>query len=358
MPKMIVRFFSLLVLSMLLIACNEQIPEEKANAKENLHLSDINLVIASETPIDSIWIADIGQKESLFLPFKDTIKVDLQRTLSDLYNVYVHTGNQRIGTQLWLNGDRLLIDMTFDNKNLTVDRVDASPLYEASLQYSKTYKALVTSETDSTTIDNFLITEIRNHIDTPFSHAIVGNYVFRNQNDRNKMDNVYRIMRMQTDSLKSHFINNNDKIKTILDEKAVQFEVYDLGDLADEKATIILEPSKKYLLDFWFVKCPPCIRDHKRMAKNYSIFEKTNIELISISRDDNYELWKNYLTKNDYPWVNVREQKPEKRLTYDLSIWEFPTYTLIDHTGSIQARFSSFAQFENYINKNNKLKSR
>lgn len=355
------RFLSLSVLSLLLIACHQERSISKETlqpskdtvrlSEDILHLSDINLVIATETLIDSVWIADIGQKESLFLPFKDTIKVDLQRNVSDLYTIYVHSGGKKIGTQLWLDGDHIRIDMSFDTKSLQIDQVHTSSLYDASLQHTSAYAALLTSETDSTTIDKFLISEIRNHIDTPFSHTIVKSFISRNQNHRDKVDNVYRIMRMQTDSLKTHFMNNNNQIGQILDREAVKFDQYTLGDIQDQKTTITLDPSKHYLLDFWFVQCPPCLRDHKRIAKNLGIFEENNIELIGVSRDNNYKAWKRYLDKHDYPWVNVREQQPEKRLTYDLSIWEFPTYTLIDHKGNIQARFRSFAQFEHYINK-------
>ncbi len=311
----------------------------------------MNLVINTNIPVDSVWVSDIGQKESLFFPFKDTIKVNFQRTVSDLYNISLYTGDQRIGTQLWLDGEQLLIDLETDEKRLKIKKVDSSPLYNASITFLDNYKELTASETDSTIIDKFLISEIRNYMDTPFAHAITGKYLFRNQNNREKVDQVYRVMRMQTDSLKDHFINYNDRMVSILNVEAVQFDQYDLGDINDQKATITLDPSKQYLLDFWFVKCAPCIRDHKRIAKNFDIFAKNDIEIIGVSRDEKYSLWKRYLDKNEYQWTNVREQKPEKRLTYDLSIWSFPTYTLIDHKGSIQARFSSFAQFENYINK-------
>lgn len=345
MTSQLLAFF---LLALLCIGCQS----EKKVSKDSLQLSDINLVITSETSIDSVWVADIGQKESLFLSFKDTVKVDLKRDISDLYNVYVHSGGQRKGTQLWLDGENLILDMNFNAKKLTVDNVNLSPLYDASIQHTKTYKELLASGADSTTIDKFLISEIRNHIDTPLSHAIVGDFLFRNQNDRDKVDQVYRMIRMQTDTLKTHFISNIDKMKHILDQEAVQFDQYALGDINDQTTIIALDPSKRYLLDFWFVQCQPCLIDHKRIAKNLGVFEDNAIELIGISRDTKYTSWERYLKKHDYPWVNVREQNPEKRLTYDLSIWEFPTYALIDHTGTIEARFHSFAQFENYINKN------
>lgn len=344
------RFLLLFIVCLCLTACKNQGSMDTSILKDKSHLADINIVIESKTAIDSIWVADIGQKESQFLPFNDTINVDLKRHISDLYNIYVYKGEERIGTQLWLDGEKLVIDMAFDSKSLTVNNVDSSALYQASIHHTKQYQELVNAKEDSTTIDKFLISEIRDYIDTPLSHAIVNTFLFRNQNNREKVDQVYRIMRMQTDSLKGHLINNTDRMVAILNVEAVKFDKYDLGDIQDQKMNIELDASKQYLLDFWFVRCPPCLRDHKRIAQNYDVFEKNNIQLIGISRDDDYALWKRYLDKHDYQWINVREQKPENRLTYDLSIWSYPTYALIDHKGSIQAHFSSFAQFENYIN--------
>jgi len=345
------KFLFLLLLLAVLIACNQEVHQKRAIDKTSLNLSDINLVIKSATPIDSIWIADIGQRESISLPFQDTIKINLKRTVSDLYTIYVHQRDKRVGTQLWLDGGQVIIDMTAGDKEIEVQEVHTSPLYEASLAHTEKYQDLIKSSADSATIDEFLIAGMRDYLDTPLSHVIVGTFLDRNQNHRKKVDKVYRIFRTQTDSVQNHKLSHYYRMKSILDEEAVKFDQYDLGDIHDQKAHITLNASKQYLLDFWFLRCAPCIRDHKRIAANYDIFEKNNIDLISISRDDNFKSWSNYLNKNAYEWLNVREQKPEKRLTYDLSIWSYPNYTLIDHKGSIQAQFSSFAQFENYLNK-------
>jgi peroxiredoxin len=161
-------------------------------------------------------------------------------------------------------------------------------------------------------------------------------------------------MRMQEDSIQDHPLNSNALIKSLLDTEAVKFARYDLGDIDDNKKDIILDDAKLYLLDFWFLRCPPCLRDHKRMQNDYSIFKENNVTLISISKDDNYESWRNYLNKHDFPWINLREQDPEIRLTYDLSIWSYPAYVLINSKGTIQKRFNGFAQFQQYIN-NKKL---
>lgn len=350
---MIFRILLLCLVGVFLTSCkNEKNQEDALNTinKENQNLSDINLVIKSTVSIDSIWIADIAQKESLFLPYKDTIKVDLKRNLNDLYTIDIYSKKEKIGTQLWLDGDNVIIDLNFDNKKLYTKAINKSPLYEASIHHTKQYNRLVSQKSDSTTIDKFMISEVRKNLDTPLSHSIASNYLNRNQNNREKVDILYRLMRMQTDSLRNHIINNNDRINKILDTEAVKFAKYDLGNLEDNKQNIVLEDSKRYLLDFWFVRCPPCIQDHKRIQKNYTIFKENNIELISISRDNNYKEWKAYLDKNNYPWLNVREQKLEVRLTYDLSIWSYPTYALIDSKGTIEKRFRSFSQFQQYIN--------
>ncbi|WP_299677602.1 TlpA disulfide reductase family protein [uncultured Dokdonia sp.] len=335
-----------LLLLLLCVACHQTTTD-----KSQLDLKDINLIIKSGPKIDSVRIADIQYKESYTLPYTDTVKVDFKRKINDFYEISIYNRGQKFGQRFWFDGEKLLINAVLDGTNFNIESIDSSSLYMASMAYSTKLQQLRESFADSATIDKFLISEIRNTIDTPLSHVIVGEYLERNQNHREKIDHVYRIMRMQTDSIKEHLFNKTARMLRILDVEAVQFDQYELGDINDQKTEITLDATKLYLVDFWFVRCPPCLADHKRIAKNYAIFEENNIELIGVSRDDTFNLWKRYLDKHDYPWVNVREQKPEKRLTYDLSIWAYPTYALIDHKGSIQARFRSFAEFENYINK-------
>jgi len=158
-------FFRSLALFVVIVACNQETPQERTTEKAALNLSDINLVIKSNTPIDSIWIADIGQKESIFLPFQDTIKINFKRSISDRYIIYAHQGEKRIGTQFWLDGDQVIIDMIADNKNLTLQEVHTSPLYKASLAYTKKYQQLIKTSADSMAIDEFLIAGIRDHLD-------------------------------------------------------------------------------------------------------------------------------------------------------------------------------------------------
>jgi hypothetical protein len=163
--------------------CTSVTPEKPIVITDNLNLSDINLVIKSTQPIDSIWLADIGQKESYFVPFKDTVKINLKRKIDDLHNIHTFLNGDRIGTQLWLDGENLIIDIEIESNSLEVRNVNTSTLYERSLRYKKTFKELVEQEKDSVEIDDYIFSELRKNLDSPLSHAIVSNYLHRNQNN-------------------------------------------------------------------------------------------------------------------------------------------------------------------------------
>lgn len=101
----------------------------------------------------------------------------------------------------------------------------------------------------------------------------------------------------------------------------------------------------------WFINCPPCLKDHKLIATKQDFLKKHNVELIGISIDKDYSDWKNYLETNNYSWQNFREIDSLKRITADMGIWSFPTYLHLDNEGNIKARFNSFSDFTNSIDK-------
>ena len=136
----------------------------KSEIKQNkIDLSDINLIIKTDTKIDSVWISNIGQTESFFLPFKDTIKVNFKEKLNDLYNVNFYTENGKKSNQLWLNGNNVIVGGKL-NEKIEIDSVINSDLYYKSINFSKNYRELIQKKADSTTIDNFLLENITQNI--------------------------------------------------------------------------------------------------------------------------------------------------------------------------------------------------
>ncbi|WP_083777996.1 TlpA family protein disulfide reductase [Leeuwenhoekiella blandensis] len=77
--------------------------------------------------------------------------------------------------------------------------------------------------------------------------------------------------------------------------------------------------------------------------------EQNNIEVIGISRDDDHKIWKEYLTKNNYTWENLRVIDTSKTLIRDYDVVSFPTYILVEDGGRIVKTFSSFAENQEYL---------
>ena len=104
------------------------------------------------------------------------------------------------------------------------------------------------------------------------------------------------------------------------------------------------DSEEEHLIDFWFVNCPPCIKDHKLIKKEkLDLLKKHNVELVGISTDSDQYLWSNYLKNADYPWGNYRETNDyDNRLSENMLISVFPTYLLVDHEGTILKRSNAF----------------
>lgn len=313
-------------------------------------LSDLNLIIKTERKIDSVWISNIGQTESFFFAFNDTIKVDFQSKLNDLYNVGIFTENGRSTSQFWLNGDTVIIKGRYEDK-LEVDSILNSDLYYESVKISKEIGELIENGSDSLTIDTYLLRKIRENVNSPLSFAIANSYIFRNQNDRIKIGELFDTLSVQSDSLKNHFISVHPKIENILSVDSINTSNYSFANLENDLSSIEFHNSKKYLLDFWFIGCPPCIRDHKLISNKLEFLKDNNIELVGISTDQNHSAWRDYLGRHNYNWKNYREVDSLERVSKDIAIWAFPTYLYISNNGEILGRFNSFEDFEKSIDK-------
>jgi thiol-disulfide isomerase/thioredoxin len=318
----------------LILGCKSEIKPNKIN------LADINLIVKTDRKIDSVWVSNIGQTESYLLQFQDTLKVNFNNELNDLYRVIFYTEKGKVDNQLWLDGNNVIISGKL-NEKLVIDSIQNSDLNYKSIVFSKKYRELIKNKADDITIDNFLLENITQNVESPFSFNVANPYIYRNQNDKSKIGKLYDILSTQSDTLKNHFISIHGKIENILKVKFANVE--------NQLTSIELDKPKTYLLDFWFINCPPCIKDHKLISKKMDFLKEKNVELIGISTDKNHSDWNNYLRKHNYNWKNYREIDSLKRVTKDMAIWSFPTYLVLNNNGEIKARYNSFEDFEKTI---------
>ncbi len=310
--------------------------------------SDLNLIVETARQIDSVWISDIGQRESHILRFTDTIKVNLKRKVNDLYNLYFYTKGATVKKQLWLDGENVIIKGEIDEE-FEIDTVLHSDLYYTSVDFSSAFNTLIQHQADSDAVDHFLLQRIQQNTDNPLSFEIASFFILRNQNNPKKIRELYDLLNSQNDTLKNHLISAHSQIENILEIDAIDISEYQFYNINQKLTSIDVIPKKDYLLDFWFVSCAPCLKDHKIMAKKLEVLKDHRVELISISIDKKQSDWKEYLLKYNYHWKHYREVDSLASITSAMDIGAFPTYLLINGEGTIKGRFNSFGEVEKYL---------
>lgn len=336
---------SILLLAML--ACKENKKPQQASNKP----SDLNLYLQTDVAVDSILVCNITQeREFQFIPYSDTINITFNDSINDQYDINFFIGDNHVMNRLWLNGKNLVIKGRF-NKRLEIDTVIGSDIYYRSLAFRKKYKELQEKQADSAAVNSFLLAELNNHIKEPFSIEIANNFYHRNSKRNTELQKLYTILSTQEDNIKNHLVNPYKKIEKLLTVSKIDMAAFQFYDIDKNLTSLKFSTGKKYLLDFWFLQCKPCLEDHKLItAKNKSLLGK-NIETVSISIDQVHEEWKNFVQKQKYSWLHLREvDEGAKRLIAKMIIEEYPTYLLLDSEGNILYRSNSFEEVEKYLN--------
>ncbi|WP_339716204.1 TlpA disulfide reductase family protein [uncultured Kriegella sp.] len=339
----------LLSLTFLIFSCKSELQ------KENNDLADLNLYLQTKEDIDTIMITDISQNREVHkIAYKDTIKINFKDSLNDLYNVCFFKNGKMVSSpmqysQLWLNGKNIEIKGKID-KQLIIDTIIGSDLYYKTKTYQTGFRSLYKTNADSSEINTFLLKNIQDNFDNPFSLHVMSTYIFRNQNNKFKLKELHQLVSKQSDLLKNHsFFNYHEELEKKLRITELDIDNFSFYNLKNDIVKLNFEKDKTYLIDLWFVNCPPCVKDHKAISKKLDYLEKNNIELIGISRDKEHSKWKYYLETNHYNWENVRQVDSSKTITETLGISAFPTYLLIENGREIKITFNSFKEIENYL---------
>lgn len=339
------NLLTLLVIITFALGCK---PESKQG---KIELSDLNLYLETDLEIDCVFVSNITQdREYQYIPYSDTLRINFNDSINDLYNISFITQERKIMNTLWLNGERLIVKGVITNR-LRIDTVIGSDQYYISIDFRKKYKELNEKKSDSDTINDFLLSELKKNINNPFSIEIADQLFSRNISDKNELKKVFDILVEQESAIKNHLLNPFIKIEKILTDDKVDLSKFQFYDTEKNLTTIKPTKGKKILIDFWFIACVPCIEQHKLIASKLEWLESRNIEVIGISIDKNHAEWKDFLEKKKYSWLNLREVDDyEKSLRINMLISAFPTYLLIDSDGNILYRTNSFTEMEKHLN--------
>ena len=301
----------------------------------------IRVIIKSNVKIDSLSVIDISQKEFHSFPFKDTINFKFNKQTIDCYNVRCSVKGKTHWKQLWLNANNVTIKAHFtDALQLVIDTVLNSPVYYNVIDYLKT--SLKLPKNDTVARNNFMLGEIQKNIENPRSIAIANDYVNYNQNSKpNLLKLKLLLSKQQTDFSWFLFYNIGiDRMNNILAIKNIRLADFKFADKKNKIVTIGLHNYDYYLLDFWFVGCAPCMKQHKEIKLNQQKLKDKRIRVIGICIDKKAGPWNKYLVRNGYNWANYLESGTHTLSGY-LAINAFPAYMILNSRGDILYTFGS-----------------
>ncbi|WP_158275241.1 TlpA disulfide reductase family protein [Pedobacter sp. HMWF019] len=97
----------------------------------------------------------------------------------------------------------------------------------------------------------------------------------------------------------------------------------------------LIKNNKYVLIDFWASWCTPCRATNRNIAPLYKDLKSRGIEVVSISVDENNELWKKAVKSDQIPWLQLISPSIKSRTVMDYHVSTLPSTFLIDRDGFV-----------------------
>lgn len=295
--------------------------------------------------IDKVAAFDISKKEIYDYKYQDTLILKFNKKNIDLYNIQYHANGKMFRKQIWLDTGNIKIEARINDENLIFDTVFNSPIYYRAQEFITSFSTILQTN-DTININRFLFTAYEENINNPFSYLIGQNYLMINQNSKLDLINFKALIDRQGDGFKwfSLYPPVVERINNILSTSKIKISGFSFFDKHNKKSKLNLTQADYYILDFWFLGCAPCIREHKDILPKLKKLKEKNIEVIGISIDkpDKFNSWQVYLAKNKYLWQNYMQDE-NNSLTDHLSISTYPTYVILNKEGEIVGSYNMFS---------------
>lgn len=307
--------------------------------------TNIQLVLTTDKQIDKVDAFDLSQKEIYSSTYKDTLSFFFKKSSIDSYNIRYHEKGKMYRQQIWLDTGNIVIKSHLAGDELIIDTVINSIIYYKAIDFYKSYSDILKTN-DTIKINNFLLIAYEENLNNLFSYAIGQNFLLRNQNSKLNLINFKSLFERQGNKF-SWFILYPfvvERVNNILSTDKLKITDFTFFNRQNKKVKLNLTGSDYYILDFWFLACAPCIREHIDIKPNIEKLKKKNIQVVGISIDqaDKFKAWWAYLTNNKYSWQNYM-QDPKNSLTEHLAIGTYPTYVILNKEGEIVGSYNMFS---------------
>jgi thiol-disulfide isomerase/thioredoxin len=129
-----------------------------------------------------------------------------------------------------------------------------------------------------------------------------------------------------------------------------------IGTLLNQDSVIISTKNfngKLLVIDFWATWCSPCIDEAPKFKELEKKYENERIEFITVSVDDEFNYWKDYIVENNWKtdnyWFGMKETDPFFAFMYSemeirgakKTLIGLPKYVILSPAGEILNNQSS-----------------
>lgn len=315
----------------------------------------IHFILQSARRVESVDAVDFSMTKPDESGYKDTVVFDYNNTVPDAYIFGWTISGKRYHTPLpvWLDTGNVFLHAHTDSNKLVIDTVIHAPFYYYERNYFKNGGVILKTK-DTVRYSAYVLKNIEENLDNPFSLYIANVYLNIIQNDKQKVSILQQLLARQGNKFSWHrsYPELTDRLTGILSLDHLNLADYTLINRQYKTVVPVFTSADFYILDFWFLGCAPCRADHKIIRTKLEALKKNKVQFIGISTDrmERYgKDWKKYLTVNHYQWTNYME--PEKnKISATLGINVFPNYVIINNKGDIVSRYKNLSEVFTKLN--------
>ena len=122
---------------------------------------------------------------------------------------------------------------------------------------------------------------------------------------------------------------------------------FKLNDISGITQTLSKYKGKYLLLDFWGSWCPPCMKSIPQLKELYNNLPNTEFSIVGVSLDFTVNQLKTTIQKHNIKWKQIFNEN--KTLLTLFSVYQYPTYILINKDGYIVLRTSDINEIQTYL---------
>ena len=98
----------------------------------------------------------------------------------------------------------------------------------------------------------------------------------------------------------------------------------------------IIKKNKYVLVDFWASWCTPCRKTNRELAPHYKKLKDKGIEIVSVSVDEQDNLWRDAVKSDKIPWMQlISPEGINSKVAQSYKVKSLPATYLINQSGKI-----------------------